>query len=232
MKKKNIIYLVLIINLFSFSYISFSQENKYFDLKKLKDIKLNHWSYKSLQRIVEDLGIMSPKENNLFKGDDLATRYEVAEAFYRAARTMEIASNLDLRLKDIIKSIDIVDLDDKYKDLVNILINEYGLMLVLEGNKFYGKRKITRYELAYELNNYLNLLQRVVKSKDKNPINKAEQFIDLKNDHWASEAVKNIVNKYQLMKGYPDNTFKGDNTLTRYELASVLYKFIEYVINI
>jgi hypothetical protein len=226
MKKKTILFFLLLIN---FSYNSYSQEYKYFELKKLKDVSPKHWSYKSLERVVENLGIVSPKTDNQFKGEDLATRYEVAEAFYRAAKTMELVSNLDLKLKDIINTIEITDLDDNYKELVNILINEYGLMLVHEGNKFYGNRKITRYELAYELNNYLNLLQKVVKSKDKGILNKAEQFKDLKYDHWAAESVVNIVNKYQLMKGYPDNTFKGDNTLTRYELASVLFKFVEYV---
>lgn len=225
--KKIVLSSLVLINLLS--YNSFSQEYKYFDLKKLEDVKSKHWSYKSLERIVEDLGIMSPKTNNQFKGDDLAIRYEVAEAFYRAARTMEIASNIDLKLKDIITSIQIADVDNNYKELVNILINEYGLMLVHEGNKFYGNRRITRYELAYELNNYLNLLQRFIQNKDTSILNKAEQFKDLNDDHWASEAVTNIVNKYKLMRGYPDTTFRGDSTLTRYELASVLFKFVDYV---
>ncbi|RYX98766.1 S-layer homology domain-containing protein, partial [bacterium] len=47
--------------------------------------------------------------------------------------------------------------------------------------------------------------------------------------HWATNAIKNMVNKYQIMKGYPDNQFKGNNTLTRYELAAVLKKFVDYV---
>lgn len=47
---------------------------------------------------------------------------------------------------------------------------------------------------------------------------------DVSSDHWAYNAIKELVDKYQVMSGFPDNTFRGGRTFTRYEAAAALYK--------
>lgn len=49
-------------------------------------------------------------------------------------------------------------------------------------------------------------------------------FTDLPAEHWASKAVLELVEKYGVMAGFPDNTFKGTRTITRYEAAAAFYK--------
>lgn len=58
--------------------------------------------------------------------------------------------------------------------------------------------------------------------------NCAEQFKDVPKDHWAAEYVAKAASD-GIMKGYPDSTFKGDNAVTRYELAVALERMIEVV---
>jgi hypothetical protein len=47
-------------------------------------------------------------------------------------------------------------------------------------------------------------------------------FADVPMDHWAWLTVEMLVRKYQVMAGFPDKTFRGDKTVSRYELAAAL----------
>jgi hypothetical protein len=49
----------------------------------------------------------------------------------------------------------------------------------------------------------------------------AKSFDDVDKAHWAYDAVEYLASK-GLVEGYPDGTFKGERTLTRYEFAMVI----------
>jgi N-acetyl-anhydromuramyl-L-alanine amidase AmpD len=51
-------------------------------------------------------------------------------------------------------------------------------------------------------------------------------FHDVPPSHWAVEAVQ-FVKDNGLMVGYPDGEFKGDNAVTRYELAQIVMRIIK-----
>lgn len=51
---------------------------------------------------------------------------------------------------------------------------------------------------------------------------------DVPRDHWAYEAVDLLIRE-GIMKGYPDGTFKGNQNLTRYELAMIIYRVLELI---
>jgi len=51
---------------------------------------------------------------------------------------------------------------------------------------------------------------------------------DVPKDHWAYDAVELLIRE-GLMKGYPDGTFKGNQNLTRYELAMIIYRLLELI---
>lgn len=46
-------------------------------------------------------------------------------------------------------------------------------------------------------------------------------FTDVPSDHWAYAAVK-MLKDNGLLQGYPDNTFRGGQSITRYEMAQVI----------
>lgn len=52
---------------------------------------------------------------------------------------------------------------------------------------------------------------------------------DLETGHWAAEAIENLVDKYGVMSGYPDKKFRGQRTLTRFEMAAALYQVMKYI---
>lgn len=45
-------------------------------------------------------------------------------------------------------------------------------------------------------------------------------FTDVPPDHWAYEALLNLAGVYGCVSGYPDGTFRGEDTVTRYEFAA------------
>jgi len=55
-----------------------------------------------------------------------------------------------------------------------------------------------------------------------------EGFKDLPKDHWAYEAVTELVQK-GIISGYSDDYFKGEKAVTRYEMAEVLNKSLKYI---
>jgi len=55
----------------------------------------------------------------------------------------------------------------------------------------------------------------------------AENGGDLERTHWAAQAIEQLVDKYGVMSGYPDKKFRGQRTLTRYEMAAALYQVMK-----
>lgn len=56
----------------------------------------------------------------------------------------------------------------------------------------------------------------------------AEDLKDVPKDHWAAESVK-VLADAGVVKGYPDSTFKGNEPVTRYELAVALDGMIRFI---
>jgi hypothetical protein len=66
--------------------------------------------------------------------------------------------------------------------------------------------------------------------RDKNTFEELlkENGGDHSREHWASQAIDQLINKYcGIMVGYPNNTFRGANNMTRYEMAAALYKLMQ-----
>jgi hypothetical protein len=54
-----------------------------------------------------------------------------------------------------------------------------------------------------------------------------EDLSDITPDHWAYKYVKSLNDRYNLLTGYPDSTFRGDQPLSRHEFVAVLAKVFE-----
>lgn len=53
-------------------------------------------------------------------------------------------------------------------------------------------------------------------------------FLDVPENHWAAASVKQLTLK-GVFQGYPDSKFKGDQPVTRYELAVALARLVEFI---
>jgi Carbohydrate-selective porin, OprB family/S-layer homology domain len=58
-----------------------------------------------------------------------------------------------------------------------------------------------------------------------------EELSDVQPTDWAFQAVQSLIANYGILSGYPDDTFRGDRTLTRYEFAAALSQLLEQLTN-
>ena len=49
-----------------------------------------------------------------------------------------------------------------------------------------------------------------------------DQLSDIQPTHWAYKALKALIERYGVLSGYEDNTFRGDRPLSHHEFATVL----------
>lgn len=56
----------------------------------------------------------------------------------------------------------------------------------------------------------------------------SDSFKDVPEDHWAAESIE-VLNSEGVLQGYPDGTYRGEEAVTRYELAVALVSMIDYM---
>ncbi len=54
------------------------------------------------------------------------------------------------------------------------------------------------------------------------------ELSDIEGDEWAYKAVQELVEKYDVLEGYPDGTYRGKKPTTRFELAAAVYDLATY----
>jgi hypothetical protein len=60
-------------------------------------------------------------------------------------------------------------------------------------------------------------------------VNNIFQLRDVAPSDWAFDALRNLVEKYNCIVGYPDGTFRGDRPLSRYEFAAGLNACLQQI---
>lgn len=53
-------------------------------------------------------------------------------------------------------------------------------------------------------------------------VTSVDQLSDIMPSHWAYQSVKSLVERYGCVAGYPDRTYRGNRSMTRYEFAALL----------
>lgn len=105
---------------------------------------------------------------------------------------------------------------------------EAGILSGYPDKTFRGQKTITRAEFSKVMTKSLNYIEEKSGVSIGGAPSTSEVFFkDLPHQHWAYSTVAELVNRYQILSGYPDKTFKPNKTINRYELATVLAKAIK-----
>ena len=63
----------------------------------------------------------------------------------------------------------------------------------------------------------------------QNQVTSVSQFSDVRPTDWAYQALSNLVERYGCVAGYPNGTFAGGQSMTRYEAAALLNSCLDRV---
>ncbi|MGB3202783.1 MAG: iron uptake porin [Nodosilinea sp.] len=62
-------------------------------------------------------------------------------------------------------------------------------------------------------------------------VTRVTEFSDVMPSDWAFQALSNLVETYGCIQGYPDSTFRGQRSLTRYEFAAGLNACLDVIVS-
>jgi hypothetical protein len=163
------------------------------------DVPDNHWAKDAVEVATSGNNPMMAPAEGQFHGTQPVSHEEAHRALNRIL--LWVAANTDAQF-----------------DFVALTRNSPAWASI-QGNKT-GKN-LTRYEIAGMMN---GLYQQAEAKKIVTPSNQSPiKFSDTANAaSWQKEAVDGVSGRYGLMAGYPDNTFRGNRAVTRYELAALL----------
>ena len=69
---------------------------------------------------------------------------------------------------------------------------------------------------------FSSLLVDLNDSEDIGQVTSVSQLSDVQPTDWAFQALQSLVERYGCIAGYPDGTFRGNRSATRYEMAAAL----------
>ncbi len=64
---------------------------------------------------------------------------------------------------------------------------------------------------------------------DIDAVTSVSQLSDVQPSDWAFQALQSLIERYDVIVGYPDNTYRGNRAITRYEFAAGLKAALERI---
>jgi hypothetical protein len=163
-----------------------------------------HWAEQYIIELISR-GIVSNYPDNTFRPDINMTRAEFATIIVKA---------LDLKLTQ--ENI-FTDVENHWAKSFIATATEYGIISGYGNNIFGPDDMITREQMSVMILKALKfkLVDSEIKYLDKDQIS-----------DWAYDFVATVLN-YEIMKGYPDGTFRPKSYATRAEVAVVIIRMLE-----
>ena len=174
-----------------------------------KDVPTDHKAYNDLMQLVE-VGVVKPDKNGNFNGDKIATRYNLASMLYQVVEQV-------YGFEEDPNAVNIADVpkDRAAYKVISQLVSE-GVLTTDSQENFNGSRELTRYEIAEAFYEILNM-------GDSIPNMDIEPYKDVADGSRQYEFVRGVT-AAGVMNGYNDKNFRGNDTVTRYDLARLVYK--------
>jgi uncharacterized repeat protein (TIGR02543 family) len=153
------------------------------------------------------------------------------EAVTRAQMAVMLARNLNLLDDSVLPVGEFNDVSESHwaSQAITALKQE-GIMLG-SGRSFNPNQSITRAEMAV-------IVHRIIEQKcaeDKNAFEqctnldqKTANFTDVSSGYWATEAIS-AIQKFSMMDGFTDGTFRPDSELTRAQAVKILNRLFGLV---
>lgn len=198
----------------------------------LIDVPSHHPAAAAVVEAIERYQLFEPYPDQTFRGEQLLTRYQLAQAGYQMVRYLrhsgKIQRNIDSQRYQAYRIL----LQENGGDVpsrhwaLDAIQELYALgLLQSEGSQFKGSSKVSRYALAHMLQELFNWLQIKIPVPQRQI---APLLRDVPAQHWARPAVEHLVAQGILSldaNGY----FQGNRPVNQYELAITLVKTLQWL---
>ncbi len=194
------------------------------------DVPDGHWAQEGVAELAIKRDMMRGYPDGTFRGELPFTRFQFALAMKELIDELERISKTSLR-SDTPCLNSYADINTAVeRDVVLEMANAYCLFEGVPGiqaNRFNPNTQISRSEVSKVIANLMQLA-------DKKDIVRPRQgqtysFSDVSSKNWAYEAIRTVSDQYGVMIGFPDNTFRPDDQLTRYQFAQAGYQTVPLI---
>lgn len=200
------------------------------------DVPANHWAASAVSQMLTGGG-MSVDAQGRFNGEAPFTRLALTQVVANLLGTLEARSKTTWQTDGLggYAFEDLGGLSAAEKARVLDLANRYRLFEGVPGvtsRTFEPNKQVTRYEMAKVVNRLMRLgeARGVVDPGVLNPAFHA--FTDLPESAWPYAEVKAVADRYQVMVGFPDGTFRGPEELTRYQFAATASQTLPLIVSL
>lgn len=170
-----------------------------------KDVSNSFWGKTEIEELVKK-GIITGYPDGTFKPNNTISRGETAVMLTRTLK-LDTSNVKDPGFKDVSKS------NMYYKEIAAAA--NAGLIKGREKDKFVSNGKLSRAEMAV-------LIQRAFKL----PYENNKYFSDVPSSHYAYQSINSIA-KLNITEGYPDGTYRPNNSITRAEFSVFLTRALK-----
>lgn len=189
-----------------------------------KDLPAGHWAESAVTQVAVDRHFMRGYPDGTFRGDQPFTRAQLAVSVAELIKQLEDQTHSSWQTEGL-AGYQFKDLptDPQAAATVLDLANHYRLFEGIPGVTsltFEGEKQVTRYEMAKVVHRLLRLGEQRGVVDPTVLTSHPHAFSDLPTTAWDYDSVKEVADRYQVMVGFPDGTFRGPEELTRYQFAA------------
>lgn len=197
-----------------------------------KDVPNGHWAENGVAEVAIKHDLMKGYPDGTFRGNTPFTREQFADSLANLLRDLEATSKISWRpsTHPINDYADVKPGDER--DEILTLANDYGLFEGIPGitpDAFGPDRTVSRNDMAKVLDNLMHLAEAKDVVRPSARQGEVPHFKDLDSNSWAYQAVVDDSQRYGVMVGFPDGTFRGDEQLTRYQYAQAISQTVPLI---
>lgn len=190
-----------------------------------KDVPAQHWAADAVAEMAVKRSLMRAFADDTFRGDQPFTRAQFAESLLVLIDELETLSKTSWREGPPASyTLSDVPAASPERAHINTVVNEYRLwegVPSISRDHFYPEQTVTRSEVAQVIRNLLHLGEAKGAVLARDPRDPKNRFKDLKPSEWAYQAILGVDQRYRVMIGFPDVTFRPEDELSRFQYAAV-----------
>lgn len=201
-----------------------------------KDVPEGHWAERAVSLVAIEKKFMRGYPDDTFRGDLPFTRIQLALAIDELIRQLEAQTKASW-VTEGLGGYAFQDLPDapEVRETVLRLANQYRLFEGVPGvtsSTLESHKQVTRYEMAKVVHRLMRLgeARGVVDPSVQKP--QIFTFSDVPRTAWSYNEIKEVSDRYQVMVGFPDATFRGPEELTRYQFAAAAAQTFPLVVEL